>query len=147
MRTDAKPTRTFLHTTPVLIDVGALLHDVELRLRQYHGKAADKHEFGIRQPHVGMVGNWYLTALTMETTKYKVNPINTYFYYSLYIEVVTPSLKLRCFPPAQALLVMRHTPYPFQHPVQHIQIRVLNHHPTTAICVQLEGQGTPEVVR
>ena len=27
MRTDAKPTRAFLHKTPVLIDVGALLHE------------------------------------------------------------------------------------------------------------------------
>ena len=147
MRTDAKPTRAFLHKTPVLIDVGALLHDVELRLRQYHGKAADKHEFGIRQPRVGMVENWYLTALTMEETKYKVNSINTYFYYSLHIEVVTPPLKLYCFPPAKASLVMWYTPYPFQHPVKHIQIRVLNHYPTTAVCVQLEGQGTPQAVR
>ena len=95
----------------------------------------------------GIVENRRNTGIYIETAIYRVNTINTLFYYSLYIEVVTLPLKLGYFPPAQALLVMRHTPYPFQHPVQHIQIRVLNHYPTTAVCVQLEGQGTPQAVR
>ena len=50
----------------------------------------------------GIVENRRNTGIYIETAIYRVNTINTLFYYSLYIEVVTPPLKLRYFPPAKA---------------------------------------------
>ena len=55
----------------------------------------------------------------IEVAIYRANYILLLF---TYIESVTLPLTLCCFPPAKVLLVMRHTPYPFQHPVKHIQI-------------------------